>query len=87
VAAELKQTVSIPEWTLTIHEVRVSGDTINTVVDDKRTSIYKEPNGKRHRGRIEVRMRDVWVQTDAGWKNQSTELISSRISMDGKPAR
>lgn len=81
---DLKATESIPEWNLTIRDITVDGNTITALLEDRKTAVYRGPDGSRFRGRVEATMKDTWVKTREGWKNRRTEMIRIRAYRDGK---
>lgn len=83
-AGEFKATLEIPEWNQTVRAVTVDGNTVTAVVEDRKTSLFRDPNGQTRTSRVEATMRDTWIKTPKGWKNRRTEIQKLRAYLDGK---
>lgn len=72
---DFARTRSIDKWDMTIQDVAAHGNTLVVVLKESRSAMVDDANGRPRRVETEDRMRDTWVKTSAGWKNQKTEII------------
>jgi ketosteroid isomerase-like protein len=73
-------------WKRTIEKLNVSGDCAVATVRGRLTATTTGRDGSKHKMRFDGLTRDTWVLSGAEWKIRLSELLESRMLIDGKQA-
>jgi hypothetical protein len=73
------------KWPRTVKSVVFENDKAVVVVDGHMSGVMSDAGGKPHQLIFDAITKDTWIKGAGGWQLQSSNVIKSAGSFDGKP--
>jgi hypothetical protein len=79
-------TFKVLKLSMVIKELKIEGDDVTAVVEQKSSRTFNDAQGKSHRLDVGALQRETWTNTPSGWKLKSVEEWKVLYLLkDGKP--
>lgn len=80
------KTFKVKKLSMTIKELKIEGDDVVAVVEQKSSRTFNDEQGKPHRLDVGALQRETWTRTPVGWLLKSVEEWKVLyVLRDGKP--
>jgi hypothetical protein len=80
------KTFKVLKLSMVIKELKIEGDEVTAVVEQKSSRTFNDEQGKAHRLDVGALQRETWTKTPSGWKLKSVqEWKVLYLLKDGKP--
>jgi hypothetical protein len=80
------KTFKVLKLSMVIKELKIEGDEVTAVVEQKSSRTFNDEQGKTHRLDVGALQRETWTKTPSGWKLKSVqEWKVLYLLKDGKP--